>query len=78
MGEQENPRPHSVTIVFSEEACAAYDDAGGEITDEVREIGPVETNSFATKAELDAFMQGVHAAEGWMGMRIVFDSREAA
>ena len=37
---------------------------------------PTESYRFETKAELDAFMNGVVEAEGWMGYEITKDSRD--
>lgn len=39
--------------------------------DYLDEESPEETYSFATQAELDAFMLGVAEAEGWMGYTIL-------
>lgn len=47
---------------------------GGYIPDDEK---PVETFSFATRAELDAFMTGVASAEGWTDYEIMEDSRDA-
>jgi len=52
---------HSVTIKW-----------GDHIPDDEK---PVETYRFDTKAELDAFMQGVEEAIGWLAHQVLEDSR---
>jgi hypothetical protein len=58
--------PHYVTIAWGSEGWRATDD----------EAPDPDTYRFATKAELDAFMNGVVEAEGWMGFEVKEDSRD--
>lgn len=66
---------HNVTIIFGDIACRKYEDAG-TVTNEVTEEGNVETFTFKTRDELNAFMEGVEAASGWLDHTVVSDSRE--
>lgn len=39
------------------------------------ELSDTETFSFETKAELDAFFQGIYAMDGWYSATVLEDSR---
>lgn len=59
----------STTIVFGEQAAKRY--ADGETRDDVlNEWGSVQTFSFRTEAEHNAFLKGVEATSGWLDYAI--------
>jgi len=60
-----NEYPWTITITWGKAEYESGDDER-----------PTETYSFAYKAELDAFMNGVVEAEGWFGFTVLEDSRE--
>ena len=49
-------KPHKVSILWGKD---------------LEDGQPAETYEFGTKAELDAFMEGVEAYDGWMGYEVV-------
>lgn len=69
-------KPHTATIIFGEIASRLYGGAGGKITPQVEDEGNVESVAFATKPELDAFMEGVEMASGWLDHTVHHDSRD--
>ena len=57
-------RPHAVTLVFGEAAVRARAD-GVRSHERLNALGEVQTRTFASQAERDAFLAGVNAAIGW-------------
>lgn len=56
---------HVITIVFGEHASRLHSD--GEPDEIVSDEGSIETFTFDTKTELNAFKLGLEAMDGWMG-----------
>lgn len=57
-----------IKIVFGETAAAMHND--GRRDSEVKEWGSIESFTFATQAELDAFLLGLAVMDGWMGYTV--------
>ncbi len=72
------PRPddekQSVTLLFGQDAISEFEDMDANINLDERleaataESGMCNTFSFDTKQEMDAFMQGIDAMDGWMNV----------
>jgi len=60
MAKAAQPEKHEVWFLWGTEACNKYNSEGNV------EEHDLTHHEYATKAELDAFIEGVEAAEGWM------------
>lgn len=56
---------HSVKLVLGEQASILHTDGASD--DVVQDFGSIETFTFNTEAELNAFLQGLETMEGWLG-----------
>ena len=56
---------HRIKLVLGETAAKMHE--SGLPDAKVREWGSIEEYTFATRAELDAFILGLNALDGWMG-----------
>jgi hypothetical protein len=70
-----DPRPFKTELVFGSERVAALEH--GTHAQRIAALGESECFSFATEAELDAFSQGVEAAEGWLDYQVVDEADRA-
>jgi hypothetical protein len=52
----------SITIIFGTSAVSGYQDNDPDYLED----GAEETFKFNTEAEVDAFLQGIEAMDGWM------------
>jgi len=77
VAEGADPRPFKTEIVFGSERVSALEH--GTQKERAAALDESEWFSFATQAELDAFLAGVEAAEGWLDYTIVDEAdRERA
>lgn len=60
------PPPFETTIIFGEAATRAYHDSGTTDSDAISNLGGyIETFTFTTQGELDAFHKGLAAVDGY-------------
>lgn len=57
---------HKVTVIFGSDAVRQYYDSPRTSIMHLKELGDVVKRSFATKAELDAYLTGLADSDGWL------------
>lgn len=57
---------HKVTVIFGSEAVREYFDNSKATIKSLKTLGDVVRRSFATKAELDAYLTGLADSDGWL------------
>ena len=68
-------KPCSVTIVFGDSATRRYAE-GENSLEKLAGHGSVETFGYDTQAELDAFIEGLDAMNGWMDYCVYMGDEE--
>ena len=58
-------KTHRIKLVLGETAAKMHE--SGLPDDKIGEWGSIEEYTFATRAELDAFILGLNTLDGWMG-----------
>ncbi|KWU26319.1 hypothetical protein [Burkholderia cenocepacia] len=71
----EVPRPFRTEIVFGSERVSALEH--GTLEERTAALDEADVFSFATEAELIAFLDGVEAAEGWLDYSVVTEEDRA-
>ncbi len=63
---------HQVNVLFGDEAVSRWND-GQRSREELTEIGSIETVTFDTQAEVNAFRMGLSMMDGWAGYQVLED-----